>query len=82
MLQIQIRIREGKAGSESALKRAKLDLDPKNSGAFEAQNGAMKGRGRSRWRLGGSKRSNGGSVDKWSQICINLLVIRIRISNH
>jgi hypothetical protein len=38
--------------------REKLDLDPhwsQNSGALEAQNGAMKGLGRSRWKPGGAK---------------------------
>ncbi len=34
-----------------------------NSGALEAQNGAVEGRGRSQWRPRGSKGSPGGSVD-------------------
>ncbi len=42
----------------------KLDSDPHEShysGDLEAQNGAMKGRGRSQWRRWGSKWSPGGS---------------------
>ncbi len=37
------------------------------SGAVEAQNRAIKGRGRSQWRRGGSKWSRLGSVDQWSR---------------
>ncbi len=40
--------------------------------AVGAQNLAIKGRGRSKWRLGGSKYSSGESVDHWSQIHISL----------
>ncbi len=47
--------------------------------AFEAQNRAIEGRGRSQWRPGGSKLSPGGSIDLWSQILITLRRSWIRI---
>jgi hypothetical protein len=39
----------------------------------------MEGRGRSQSRRGGSKWSNGGSVDQWSLIRFNVMRSRIRI---
>jgi hypothetical protein len=51
----------------------------KNSGAMEAQNGAMECYRCSQWRRGGLKWSREGSVDQRSQIPIALIRSRIRI---
>jgi hypothetical protein len=58
------------AGSGSALSQ--------NSEALEAQNRAVKGRGRFQLRPGDSQWSTGGSIDQWSQISITLMRSRIR----
>jgi hypothetical protein len=53
----------------------KLDPEPhlrQNTGAVEAQNGAVQVRGRSKW-------SPGGSVGQWSQIRITFVRSRIWI---
>jgi hypothetical protein len=65
-------------------RRIKRWLDPDlhqswNSWAVEAQNGAIKGRGWSQWRRGGSKWSPERSTDHWSQIGITSMRSRVRI---
>jgi hypothetical protein len=46
-----------------------------NSGAVEAQNGAIKGCGRSQLRPVSAKWSRGGFLDQWSQIRVTLMTI-------